>query len=144
MRLSNVGARWRSVSPYLLSILRIIAAFLYMQVGTAKFVAFPAAVMPDGGTAPITTLPGVAGVIETFGGSLLLLGWFTRPVAFILSGEMATAYFLDHAPLGFWPLLNQGAPAVFYCFLFLYMSSAGGGRWSLDYLMSRKRGTSPD
>jgi len=75
---------------------------------------------------------------------LLLLGWFARPVAFILSGEMAIAYFLDHAPLGFWPILNEGTPAVFYCFLFLYVSSAGGGRWSLDYLMSPKRGTPLD
>jgi putative oxidoreductase len=131
-------ARWRSWAPYLLGVLRIVAAFLFIQVGTAKLFAFPAAIMPDGGTAPIASLAGVAGILETFGGSLLLVGLFTRPVAFILSGEMAVAYFLGHAPQGFWPVLNQGAPAVFYCFLFLYLSAVGPGPWSLDAL--RRRG----
>src|SRR5216117_4595853 len=101
-------------------------------VREAKLFAFPAAIMPGGGTAPITSLPGIAGIIESIGGPLLLFGLFTRPVAFLLSGEMAFAYFIGHAPHGFWPLLNQGAPAVFYCFLFLYLSAAGAGPWSLD------------
>jgi putative oxidoreductase len=125
-------SRWRSWAPYLLSILRIVAAFLFMQVGTAKLFAFPAAVMPGGGTAPVASLPGIAGVLEAFGGLFLLLGLFTRPVAFLLSGEMAVAYFLGHAPQGFWPVLNQGTDAALYCFLWLYLSSAGAGPWSLD------------
>ncbi len=129
---SSLVARWQSRAPYLLSILRIVAAFLFTQVGTAKLVAFPAAIMPGGGTAPITSLPGIAGIIESIGGPLLLFGLFTRPVAFLLSGEMAFAYFIGHAPHGFWPVINQGAPAVFYCFLFLYLSAAGAGPWSLD------------
>lgn len=125
-------SRWRSRAPYLLSVLRIVAAFLFMQVGTAILFAFPAAVMPNGGTAAIGSLVGIAGILETFGGVLLLVGWFTRPVAFLLSGEMAVAYFYAHAPQGFWPVLNQGAPAVCYSFLFLYLSAAGPGPWSID------------
>jgi putative oxidoreductase len=134
MNESGITHRWRSWAPYLLSILRIIVAFLFMQVGSAKLFAFPAAVMPGGGTAPAGSLPWVAGMLEVFGGALLLVGLFTRPVAFILSGEMAVAYFLAHAPHGFWPVLNQGAPAVFYCFVFLYLSAAGAGAWSVDAL----------
>jgi putative oxidoreductase len=78
------------------------------------------------------SLMGVAGVLELFGGALVLLGLFTRPVAFVLSGEMAFAYFMAHAPQGFWPVLNHGEAAVLYCFAFLYFSAAGGGPWSLD------------
>jgi putative oxidoreductase len=135
---SNIVARWRSWSPYLLSILRIVAAFLFIQFGTAKLFAFPAAIMPDGSTATIGSQPWFAGVLETFGGAFLLAGLFTRPVAFLLSGEMAFAYFLGHAPQGFWPVLNQGHPAVLFCFLFLYLSSAGPGPWSLDALRERR------
>ncbi len=131
---TQLVSRWRSWSPQLLSVLRIVTAFLFMQVGTAKLFAFPGAIMPDGGTAPVASLAGVAGVLETFGGLLLLLGLLTRPVAFVLSGEMAVAYFYGHAPMGFWPVLNQGAPAALYSFLFLYLSAAGAGPWSLDAL----------
>lgn len=134
---SGLVSRWGSWAPHLLSILRIVCAFLFMQVGTAKLFAFPAAIMPGGGTAPIASLAGVAGILETFGGVLLLVGLFTRPVAFLLSGEMAVAYFYAHAPQGFWPVLNQGAPAVFYSFLFLYLSAAGPGPWSLDAKRAR-------
>jgi putative oxidoreductase len=143
---SSIVSRWLSWAPYLLSVLRIVVAFLFMQVGTAKLFAFPAAVMPDGGTAPLASLAGVAGTLEVFGGLLLLVGLFTRPVAFLLSGEMAFAYFIGHAPQGFWPVLNQGAPAVFYCFFFLYLSAAGAGPWSLDALRlakSRQAGFAP-
>jgi len=138
---SGIVSRWRSWAPRLLSVLRIVAAFLFMQVGTAKLIAFPAAVMPGGGTAPFGSLIWVAAVLETFPGMLLLLGLFTRPVAFILSGEMAFAYFIGHAPGGFWPVLNQGMPAILFCFLFLYLSAAGAGPWSLDAL--RQRASSP-
>ena len=132
MTAPNVVTKWSSWAPQLRSVLRIVAAFLFTQVGTAKLFAFPAAIMPGGGAAPLTSLAGIAGLLESVGGPLLLLGLFTRPVAFILSGEMAVAYFYGHAPHGFWPVLNQGAPAVFYCFLFLYLSAAGAGPWSLD------------
>jgi putative oxidoreductase len=131
-------SRWRSWTPYLLSILRIIAAFLFMQFGPAKLFAFPAAIMPGGGTAPVGSLPGVAGILEAFGGAFLLVGLFTRPVAFLLSGQMAVAYFLGHAPRGFWPVLNQGTPAALYCFLWLYFSAAGAGPWSLDAARKRR------
>jgi putative oxidoreductase len=126
-------------SPQLLSVLRIVLAFLFIQVGSAKWFAFPAAVMPGGGTAAFGTLAWWAGVIEVIGGTFILLGLFTRPVAFLLAGEMAFAYFLGHAPSGFWPVLNQGTLAVIYCFLFLYFSAAGPGPWSLDAVIARRR-----
>jgi putative oxidoreductase len=132
MTAPNITTRWRSWAPYLLSILRIVAAFLFMQFGTAKLFGFPAPIMPGGGTAPVGSLPWVAGALEAFGGLFLLIGLFTRPVAFLLSGEMAFAYFMGHAPQGFWPVLNQGHPAVLFCFVFLYLSAAGAGPWSLD------------
>ena len=138
MTAPNIGTKWRSWSPYLLSILRIVTAFLFMQFGTAKVFAFPAAVMPEGGTAPLWSLAWIAGALEVFGGFFLLIGLFTRPVAFLLSGEMAFAYFIGHAPQGFWPVLNQGHPAVLFCFLFLYFSAAGAGPWSLDAMRERK------
>jgi putative oxidoreductase len=128
---------WIPWAPRLLSVLRIVAAFLFMQYGSTKLLAYPAAVMPGGGTAPLTSLAGVAGALETVGGALLLVGLFTRPVAFVLSGEMAVAYFMGHAPQGFWPVLNLGAPAVLFCFLWLYVSAAGPGPWSLDALRGR-------
>ncbi len=132
MTAPNIAAGWKTWAPYLRSILRIVAAFTFIQFGTAKLFAFPAAIMPGGGTAPLASLTGVAAALEAFGGLFLLLGLFTRPVAFLLSGEMAVAYFYGHAPQGFWTVLNQGTPAVLYCFLWLYLSSAGAGPWSLD------------
>src|SRR5438067_427469 len=103
---------FRSWAPYLLSILRIMSGFVLLQFGSAKWFAFPAAIMPGGGTAPVGSLPYVAAVLEVIGGLLLTLGLLTRPVAFVLSGEMAVAYFIGHAPHGFWTVLNQGTPAV--------------------------------
>jgi putative oxidoreductase len=134
---TTLAARWRSWAPYLLSLLRIIAAFVFIQFGSAKLLAIPAAIMPGGGTAPLTSLAGFAGSLELVGGALLLLGVFTRPVAFLLSGEMAFAYFMGHAPQGFWPVLNQGSPAILFCFIWLYISSAGPGPWSIDALRGR-------
>lgn len=128
----SLTSRWRSWAPELLGLLRIIVAFLFIQIGTAKIFALPAPVMPGGVTAPFTSLAGVAGLLETFGGFLILIGLCTRPVAFILSGEMAVAYFYGHARLGFWPVLNGGGPAIYYCFFFLYLSAAGAGAWSVD------------
>ena len=134
---SNIFAKWRGWAPQLLSLLRIVAAFLFVQFGTAKWFAFPAAVMPGGGTAPMGSLVWFAAVLETVGGPLILLGVRTRPVAFILAGEMAFAYFIGHAPQGFWPVLNQGHPAILFCFVWLYLSAAGAGPWSLDALWQR-------
>lgn len=137
---TSFTAHWSSCAPYVLSVLRIIAAFLFLQIGTAKLFAFPGAVMPGGGTASLTSLAGVAGALEVVGGALLLVGLFTRPVAFVLSGEMAVAYFIGHAPQGFWPVLNGGGPAVSFCFLWLYFSAAGPGPWSIDALRRRRAG----
>jgi len=126
-----------SAAPHLLSVLRIVAAFLIVQFGTAKLFAFPGPLI-DGGPVPIASLLGIAGILETFGGALLLVGLFTRPLAFLLSGEMAFAYFIGHAPHGFWPVLNGGHPAVLFCFVWLYLSAAGPGPWSLDALRARR------
>lgn len=122
-------------SPRLLSVLRIVTAFLFMAHGTSKLFHYPSAMFGD---IKLFSLMGLAGVLEAFGGGLVLLGLFTRPVAFILSGEMAFAYFMAHAPGGFWPLLNHGEAAVFYCFVFLYFAAAGGGSWSLDRFIRKK------
>lgn len=139
MSIADLTSRWRSWAPYLLSLLRIVAAFLFIQHGSTKLLGLPAPVMPGGGTAPLTSLPGIAGALELVGGALLLVGLFTRPVAFLVAGEMAVAYFKSHAPQGFWPTLNNGEPAVFYCFLWLYISAAGPGPWSIDALLRRKK-----
>jgi putative oxidoreductase len=122
--------------------LRIVAAFLFMQYGTAKWFAFPGPIMPGGGTVPLASQVGVAAILEVVGGGLLLIGLLTRPVAFLLAGEMAFAYFIGHAPQGFWPVLNQGIPAILFCFVWLYFSAAGAGPWSLDALIRRASGKS--
>src|SRR5687768_14681092 len=113
----SLTGRWIAWAPYFLSLLRIIGGFLFVQHGGTKILGWPAAVMPGGGTAPLMSQAGVAGVLELVGGALLLVGLFTRPVAFVLSGLMAFAYFIGHAGDGFWPVLNNGALAVIYCFL---------------------------
>jgi putative oxidoreductase len=125
-------ARW---APYLQSVLRIVVAFLYLAHGTQKLLGFPAAEPRPG--VPLVSLLGAASVIEIVGGTLLLLGLFTRPVAFVASGELAVAYFKAHAPRGFWPLLNGGEVAVLFCFIWLYLAAAGAGPWSLDALRRR-------
>ena len=114
----------------LLSVLRIITAFLFIQHGSMKLLGFPPSEAFAG--LKLFSLIGFAGVLELVGGLLVLLGIFTRPVAFILSGEMAFAYFMAHAPHGLYPMLNHGELAVLYCFVFLYLSAAGGGVWSID------------
>jgi putative oxidoreductase len=102
-----------------------------VQVGAMKLCGWPMA-MPGGATVPLMSQMGIGGLLEVVGGFLLLVGLFTRPVAFLLSGEMAVAYFQFHQPSGLWPLVNQGQPAVLYCFIWLYLSAAGAGPWSLD------------
>jgi putative oxidoreductase len=134
---SEIGSRWSAWAPRFLSLLRIVAGFLFIQAGTMKF-GFPVAA-PDGATAPLTSQAGIGGLIEIVGGALMVLGLFTRPVAFVLSGEMAVAYWQFHAPRGFWPIANGGVNAALYCFLWLYVSAAGPGPWSLDALRGRAR-----
>ena len=120
--------------PRVLSILRIVTAFLFMQHGAQKIFSFPAAARSE---FDLFSLIGVAGVLELFGGALLLIGLLTRPVAFVLSGLMAVAYFMVHAPQGFWPLNNGGELAALFSFVFLYIWVAGGGSWSVDNLLKR-------
>jgi putative oxidoreductase len=123
-------------APRLLSILRIVAALIFMEHGTQKLLGFPLSERP----APeLLSLSGIAGILELVGGALLVLGLFTRPVAFILSGEMAVAYWLAHAPQSFFPVNNGGDAAILYCFVFLYLFAAGGGPWSLDAWLRGKR-----
>jgi putative oxidoreductase len=119
--------------PRMLSILRIVVGVLYLEHGFAKILDFPHQPnhMPY---APFTLNPGLQGLLELVGGLLLALGLFTRAVAFVLAGDMAVAYFMVHAPRGFFPLLNGGELAIVYCFIFLYFWVAGGGEWSLDRL----------
>jgi putative oxidoreductase len=117
-------------TPRVLSVLRIVVAFLFIQHGSAKLLSIPNLGMNP----PLLSMMGVAGILELVGGLLVLLGWFTRPAAFILSGEMAVAYFMAHAPKGnlLAPMLNQGEAAVLFCFAFLFLSVAGPGAWGID------------
>ena len=116
-------------APVLLSVLRIVAALLLFEHGTAKLLSFPPSEM---GLPPVGSLIWVAGVLELVGGALLILGLFTRPVAFILSGQMAVAYWMAHAPQSPFPMINQGDAAILFCFVFLYIAAAGPGPWSVD------------
>jgi putative oxidoreductase len=124
------------LTPHVLSILRIVVGLLFLEHGLAHLFGFPA---PQ--AVPAFTLHWFAGAIEFVGGILVTLGLFTRPAAFIMSGEMAFAYFISHAPRGFFPILNNGDPAILYCFVFFYLAFAGAGPWSLDALIGRKRGS---
>jgi len=124
-------------TPRVLALLRIVSAYLFIQHGTAKLFHVPHMTMFDA-LSPLS-LWGVAGMFELAGGALLLVGWLTRPAAFILSGEMAVAYFVEHAQLGnvLVPMLNYGEQAVLYCFIFLLISVAGPGAWSVDKARAR-------
>jgi putative oxidoreductase len=121
-------------SPYALAALRIMTALLFIEHGTQKLFGFPAPLPFD---VSLLSLFGLAAVLEVFGGLLIVVGLFTRPVAFILSGEMAVGYFMVHAPQGFYPILNQGEAAVLFCFVFLYIVFAGPGAWSADAVRAR-------
>ncbi len=117
-------------APQLLSLLRIMTGLLFLAHGTAKLFAFPHVAMFD--NLEIASLTGVAGILEVVGGALITIGLFTRPVAFILSGMMAVAYFLAHAPQNFFPILNGGESAILFSFIFIYLAAAGAGPWSVD------------
>ena len=122
--------------PAALSLLRFITALLFLQYGLGKLLKWPP--VPMFAKVELFSLYGAAGTIELIGGVLLLLGLFTRPVAFIVSGEMAVAYFHSHAPQGFFPILNRGDLAILFCFVFLYLACAGAGPYSLDAMMRKK------
>ena len=123
--------------PFARSALRIVVGFTFSLHGLQKFLGFFGGMGGHGATAPVFSLLWTAGVLETFGGLLLVVGLFTRPVAFLLAGEMAVAYFRTHQPRGLWPIENGGELAVLYCFVFLYLSTAGPGPWSLDRLFRK-------
>ena len=130
MKRETFADEWR---PRILSVLRIVTALVFLQHPLVKFFSFP---VPF--PIPLTPLLNVAGGLELAGGALLLLGVFTRPVAFILSGEMAVAYFMGHASHGFYPIANGGNAAILYCFIFLYLAVAGGGAWGIDAARRRR------
>jgi len=138
MNITNIKNKWSAMGPYLLSVLRIVAAFMFILAGTSKLFAFPIGMPPNGGTANLISQIGIGGLLEVFGGGLILFGLFTRPAAFILAGEMAVAYFQFHFPQNFWPTLNGGVAAVIYCFVWLYFSAAGAGPLSLDAIFNKK------
>jgi putative oxidoreductase len=123
------------LTPYVLSILRIMVGLLFLEHGMSRLFGFPSPIP----TPHPMTMYWFAGCIELTGGALITLGLLTRPAAFIMSGEMAFAYFISHAPRSFFPILNNGDDAVLYCFIFLYLAFAGAGPWSLDALLWRKR-----
>ena len=130
-------AETSSFEPYALSLLRIVVGFTFSLHGYQKVFGLFGG-LGHGATAHLASLLGVAGVLETFGGVLIFLGLYTRPVAFIMCGEMAVAYFHQHAPRGLWPISNGGELAVLYCFVFLLLASAGAGPWSLDRAIRKK------
>jgi putative oxidoreductase len=126
----------------MLSVLRIVSALVFITFGTMKLFNYPP--LPQGmPPIPLASQAGVAGVLETVGGLLLLIGLLTRPVSFILSGEMAVAYFQTHYPQSFWPTTNMGTPAILYCWLFLYFVFAGAGTWSVDAMIARSKSGNP-
>ena len=149
MALSDTLTVW---APRLLSVTRAMAGLLYLQHGLQKLFVFPGPMPPPPGAPPppgggmgppqaaeLLSFMGMTGCLELVGGLLLVVGLFTRPVAFILSGMMAVAYFMVHAPKGFYPILNGGDLAILFCFFFLYLFFAGGGVWSLDAMMARRK-----
>jgi putative oxidoreductase len=124
-------------SSRMLAVLRIVAGLLFISFGTMKMLGYPPSPVPMPPFQPASQL-GLAAILEVFGGLAIVLGLLTRPIAFVLSGEMAVAYFQAHAPQSIFPTVNNGVPAVLYCFLFLYLSFAGAGAWSIDGLIARR------
>lgn len=127
-----------TLQPRALAVLRIVTAYVFLQHGTAKLFGIPAVEMFEAGV-PVMSMNGIAGLLEIVGGVLLLIGFFTRPTAFVLCGEMAFAYFIGHASQGdaLVPMLNGGELAVMFCFIFLYFAAAGAGAWSVDAMRAR-------
>ncbi|MCX2721717.1 DoxX family protein [Roseibium salinum] len=129
---------YNKVAPYLQSLLRIVSGLLFLEHGTAKYLGFPPS---DFAGTSVMSMGGVAGLVELVAGALIAVGLLTRPAAFLASGTMAAAYFLAHAPQGFHPLLNGGAEAILYCFIFLFLAAAGPGPLSLERLLFGKEKT---
>ena len=129
--------RLEAWTPRALSILRIMTGLLFLEHGTQKLLGFPPS---EHSFPPLFSLMGLQGVLELVGGFLILIGLLTRLVAFVLAGNMAVAYFMAHAPRGFFPTLNGGQLAILFCFVFLYLAVAGGGGWSADTQIARRRG----
>ena len=133
--------RARAIAVFLL---RVVSGLLFLQAGGVKiFDWFGGVPAQFGGLPPIMSQTWIGGVLEFYGGAAILLGLLTQPVAFILSGEMAVAYFQFHQPSGFWPIQNHGEPAVLFCFILLFLAAHGAGKWSLDAWLGRTRKTSP-
>lgn len=131
--------------PTTFLLLRVVSGLLFFQAGTLKTFGWFGGMPGDpGSTAPLLSQIGIGGAIEVIGGIAIMLGLGTRVVAFILSGQMAVAYWQFHAPNGAWPILNHGESAVLFCFIFFFMAAYGGGEWSLDALIKRKRNSSPN
>lgn len=124
-------------SSRVLAIMRVVAGLVFISAGTMKLFGYPPSPTPMPPFGLLSQL-GIGAILETFGGLAIVLGLFTRPVAFVLAGEMAVAYFQFHAPLSFFPTVNNGIPAVLYCFLYLYLAFEGAGAWSLDYIIARR------
>jgi putative oxidoreductase len=125
-------------SDRMLSVLRIVAGAVFVTSGTMKLFNYPPSPAPLPPFSLMSQL-GIGAVLEVFGGLAMVLGFLTRPVAFVLAGEMAVAYFQFHFPRSFFPTVNNGIPAVLYCFLFLYLAFVGGGAWSIDAMIARSR-----
>jgi putative oxidoreductase len=128
-----------SLQPYMRSLMRMVLGFTFSLHGFQKLFGLLGGMRGSGATAELFSLIWFAGCLEAFGGLLIFLGLFTAPVTFLLSGQMAVAYFIGHFPRGFWPILNGGELAIVYCFVFLYFFTAGPGPWSLDYLRRRRQ-----
>lgn len=136
--MSTLSSTLQSFRPYVLAAMRVVTGYIFMLHGTTKLLALPASKMSD---VPLASLAGVGGILELVGGILIILGLFTRPVAFLLSGEMAVAYFMMHAKAGntLLPILNGGDAAILYCFVFFYFVFSGAGVFSIDNLIARKK-----
>lgn len=126
-------------SPYLFALMRIVVGFLFACHGAQKLFGVLGGLGQPGATAPLFSLMGLAGIIELCGGLLIMVGWLAGYVAFIASGQMASAFFMGHFPRGVWPIENNGELAVLYCFIFLYIASRGAGMWSIDSALGKTR-----
>jgi putative oxidoreductase len=135
---AGITAQWAATAPYLKGILRIVAAFMFIQNGSMKLFGWPMEMPPGVPPLEILSMTGIGGILEFIGGLLLLFGFFTRPVAFILAGQMAIAFWKYHFNADMpWPMMNGGTDAVLYCFLWLYYSASGPGRFSIDEMNNR-------